>query len=509
MTALVDALRSLPLADAEDLLRSLTVEEAAALAWEWRAFWARPEQVAPAGRWRHWLLKGGRGGGKSTALTQWIIERARAGLGPIRLIGGTLSDVRKTVIEHEETGILALSPPWFRPSVVYDKNEAAHITWPNGVIGDSYSAERPKRLRGKQSRTDAYDDLAGMGPRAKEVWDMAQLGNRMWGDCRSAYTTTPEDVELIVHLMEGEVRNMVRSHMRQAANVTNLTAGFVGEMEVQYGGTEQGARELDGILVRQSKESPFHGLDFADAPIRWASVDLARVVLIAIGVDPAEGAGEDNDEWGIVVVLKLDDGQTCTAEDLSDVLTDGDEEHPGAGDVIVRAAEHWQGACPAARVVIVAEINRGEERVRTVINAASYRRRLEAAAGGPPAPPLPEVEGVKAKEGKVLRAGPVRPLLVAGTHHHLPQLEKLEGQAHALKLGAKKRKRQDDRIDAEVHAVLWLVDPEGAGIPGLSGGRFAGVGGVPGRYHDDDARTEPGVGVGGVEGRNADPRWER
>ncbi len=480
--ALVDQLRQLPAEICEQVLRDITAEEGAWVAFAWRDVWARPDQLSPPGRWRHWLLVGGRGAGKSTSLVQWIIERARAGLGPIRLIGGTISDVHTTLIHDEQTGILALSPPDFMPQwdPSYDKGNG-QLTWPNGVVARIYSAEKPRRLRGKQSRTDAFDDLAGMGPRAKEVWDMAQLGNRIWGDCRSAYTTTPENVELIVHLMEGDVGGIVRTYSRQAANVGNLTAGFVSAMEEQYGGTEMGAQELDGVLIKHSRSSPFFGVDFNAPPVRVAVVDLRRVALIAIGIDPAEGAGEDNDEWGIVPVALLDDGHMVTLEDLSALLTDGDEEEPGAGDVIVDAAIRWQTSCPQARLVLVAENNRGEQRVRTVINAASYRARLQAERGAEP-PPLPEIVGVKAKEGKIVRAGELRPLLTKGMLHHLPGLVKLEAQAHALKPNARRQRRQDDHIDAEVHAVTYLADLSGdytgasdAGLRGVVSGRYAGV----------------------------------
>ena len=47
-------------------LASLTREEANAILFDW-GFWARPSQKLPPGDWRVWLIRAGRGFGKSRA----------------------------------------------------------------------------------------------------------------------------------------------------------------------------------------------------------------------------------------------------------------------------------------------------------------------------------------------------------------------------------------------------------------------------------------------------------
>lgn len=504
--SLVDQLRQGPPAEVEALLETCSVLDADALAWEWRSFWARPDQVAPQGRWRHWLLIGGRGSGKTQSLSQWIIERARAGLGPIRLIAGTLADVRTTMVEGEQSGILALSPPDFMPTWDPSADDGAGLlTWPNGVHARGFSAERPKRLRGKQSRTDAYDDLAGMGPRAPEVVAMAAFGNRIWGDCRSAYTTTPEDAPVVVNLLERDIAGLVRTWSTTDHNIGNLTQDIIEQIESQFGGTEMEDAERRGILLRKSKSSPFHGLDFTAPPIRIASQLPEDIEVIAIGVDPADGVGPKHDEWGIVPVARRTDRHLVTLEDLSGVLDSDD-----AAAVILAAAERWARTCPRARVVIVVEINRGEAKARATLNAAYYKRLAEALGRDEaPPPPMPEIVPVRAGEGKAVRASDTRPLFALGAAHHLGNVPVLEAQALALRPDQPKRPRQDDRIDAEVHAIFYLADLGTHDRPSLAAGsRFAGIGGVEGRYHDDDPRA-PDLGIGGVGGRSADPRWDR
>ena len=43
---------------------ALDEESARRILYDWE-FWARPEQLMPAGEWRTWLLLGGRGSGKT------------------------------------------------------------------------------------------------------------------------------------------------------------------------------------------------------------------------------------------------------------------------------------------------------------------------------------------------------------------------------------------------------------------------------------------------------------
>ncbi len=99
----------------QTILNSLTKREAEALFYDWR-FWARPDQLPPEGDWFGWLLRSGRGAGKTRTGAEWVISRAKQkGHPPIALIGQTKADVRDTMIELGESSILKISPPWFMP----------------------------------------------------------------------------------------------------------------------------------------------------------------------------------------------------------------------------------------------------------------------------------------------------------------------------------------------------------------------------------------------------------
>src|SRR5690606_4845710 len=65
--------------EAAAVLRSLGAGETEALA---RAFaeWGHAGQLCPRGRWRSWVVMGGRGFGKTRAGAEWVLECGRGGM---------------------------------------------------------------------------------------------------------------------------------------------------------------------------------------------------------------------------------------------------------------------------------------------------------------------------------------------------------------------------------------------------------------------------------------------
>ena len=80
----------------------------------WRSV-ARPNQIAPAGDWSIWLIMAGRGFGKTRSGAEWTLEQISAGYRRIALVAATAADVRDVMVTGE-SGILACSPDWNRPT---------------------------------------------------------------------------------------------------------------------------------------------------------------------------------------------------------------------------------------------------------------------------------------------------------------------------------------------------------------------------------------------------------
>jgi phage terminase large subunit-like protein len=183
-------------------LSSLSDQECEALAYDW-ATWARPNQLAPAGDWRTWLLLAGRGFGKTRTGAEWVRQQVRT-VGRIALVGPTSADVRDVIVEGE-SGILACSPPTDRP--IYEPSKR-RLTWPNGAIATTYSADEPDRLRGPQHGAAWCDELAAW--RYPEAWDMLQMGLRLGSDPRAVVTTTPRPTAIVQALLADETTAVTR-----------------------------------------------------------------------------------------------------------------------------------------------------------------------------------------------------------------------------------------------------------------------------------------------------------
>ena len=95
-----------------------------------------------------------------------------------------------------ESGLLAIGPPQQRPQYEPTKRR---LTWPNGAIATTYSADEPERLRGPQHDAAWCDEIASW--RYPEAWDMLMFGLRLGPDPRVVVTTTPKPIKIIRELL--------------------------------------------------------------------------------------------------------------------------------------------------------------------------------------------------------------------------------------------------------------------------------------------------------------------
>jgi phage terminase large subunit-like protein len=178
---------------------------------------ARPNQLPPLGDWRIWLLLAGRGFGKSRTLSEWVNEQAVSRqVSRIALVAATAADARDVIVEGE-SGILAVAPPYCRP--LYEPSRR-RLTWPNGVIGTTYSAEEPERLRGPQHDAAVCDELGSW--KHPEAWDNLMFGLRIGKNPRVVVATTPRPTKLIRDLVSRNGRDVVVTRGSTYENRANL-----------------------------------------------------------------------------------------------------------------------------------------------------------------------------------------------------------------------------------------------------------------------------------------------
>src|SRR5262249_54088968 len=102
-------------------------------------------QARPQGDGQVRLPLAGGGSGKTSTSAEWGGRQAASGqAGRIALVAATAADARDVLVEGA-SGILAVAPPWFRP--VYEPSKR-RLSWPNGAIATTFSAEEPPISRG-------------------------------------------------------------------------------------------------------------------------------------------------------------------------------------------------------------------------------------------------------------------------------------------------------------------------------------------------------------------------
>jgi phage terminase large subunit-like protein len=421
-------LASLPSLEREALIQSLTNEQAIQVAYDWRGFWARKNQLPPAGAWTHWLVLAGRGFGKTRTGAETVREWASQPLpGPIHLIAPTAADIRKVMIEGPSGGLLSCYPPGEGPR--YEPSKGHLLTWPNGNVGYCFSADEPERLRGPQCCRFWADELATWRF-GEEAWDNLQFGFRIGDELRGIITTTPKPIKLLKAIINDSATVTTRGSTYD--NRGHLSPQFFESVIKKYEGTRLGRQELEAELLADTpgalwKSAQIDALRIQYHHIRW---DLVQRIVVAI--DPAVTAQEDSDETGIVVAGLTVSGHVIILDDLSC------KETPlGWARVAVHAYKTRKAD------VIVGEVNMGGDLVAANIRSVAPEVNFRA---------------VRATRGKMLRAEPVAALYEQGRVHHVGYFKDLEEQMCDYVPGD--TVKSPDRMDALVWAVTELVvDP--------------------------------------------------
>lgn len=405
----------------EQLILSLTPNQAEALLWDWR-FWARPEQLPPTGRWLHWLLRSGRGFGKTRTgaetVNGWARERK---FKQILIAGRTAGDVRSLQVEGP-SGIIARSPPWFMPN--YEPS-LRQITWPNGVVGVIRYGDEPDGFRGFEGGGAWLDELFHW-KYATAAYDNLMLGMREKGAIRIMITSTPKPTELCKRILKH--RRTIDVKGSTYDNRDNLSAEYFEDVVSQFEGSRVGLQELYGEVLTDTPGAQWKYETIA----RFRVEEPPELERVVVAVDPATSYGEKSDETGIVVAGRGVDRHAYPLADRS-----GRYAPDQWARQVVKAFREFEAN------LVVAETNNGGDMVEHTLRTVD--------------PNIP-IKKIHAKKAKRIRAEPVAALYEQGKVHHVGLgFSLLEDQLVSTDLDDPKRDGHDDRLDALVYAITELM----------------------------------------------------
>lgn len=447
-----------------------TLEQMQSGAWWWTR---RPKQTRPAGDWFIWLIMSGRGWGKGRTGSEELVDMAlanpvdRAGHPtPWLVVGETFADTRDINIE----GVSGVQAALVRRGYPYrdrppkDKNVRCHtynktspptITiWPEGQKIVCQSADDADVGRGYNFAGGLLDELAKWGAHASAAWKEGIMPSMRadvpgWNP-RVIVTTTPKPIALLrewVSKARAGIGDVVLTVGATYENVANLPPSFIRTLLEEYEGTRLGRQELHGELLDEIEGALWTHKLIEDNRVRPAEVpELVRKVL---GMDPT-GTGT-GDEMGLVLV-----GSTADAHQY--VLGDYSRKLSG----MASARHAWNMLIETGADCLVVEEDYAKDYLKDTLTVVYREMQQEGKFRRYDRAPVVYVKAAKLG-GKKLRAEPVAMRYEVRRVHHVGVLPGLEDQQCTWDPTDPKAK-SPDRVDAMVHASLWLRDQEGRRI---------------------------------------------
>lgn len=389
---------------------------------DWRTI-ARPEQLAPEGDWLTWMFLAGRGAGKTRSASEWVLEQAKTPNLRIALVGRTPADVRDVMVEGE-SGILACARGM---DIAYEPSKRK-LTFPNGTIAMTYSAEVASQLRGPQHHFAWADEVsswtdAPKGDSIDTAWNNLMLGLRLGKAPQVTVTTTPKPNRLTKDILGRKSTIVTKGSTYD--NLANLANSFRDQVLASYEGTRLGRQELMGELLEDVEGALWTNKLLEQALHEDELPNMQRVI---VAIDPSGGDGAGNDEQGIIVAGKGVDGFFYVMADRSCKLS------PQGWASRAVAAYHEFKADK-----IVAEKNFGGDMVSAVVKQVDNNVSFKM---------------VTASRGKVQRAEPIAALYEQGKVRHVKGLNDLEAQMTGW---TPEDGTSPDRLDALVWAMTELA----------------------------------------------------
>lgn len=220
----------------------------------WRLRWAdqsREKQRPPEGAWNVWLLRAGRGFGKSRTGAEWLAAETWDDPGSLSaVVAPTHGDLIGTCFEGE-SGLMNVIPNELIANYV-KSSPHTKITLVNGSSIMGYAADTPERLRGPNFSRAWLDEMASW-KYLEYAYDMVSFAVRI-GHSKIVATTTPKPLKFLRDM--SAKAGVLTTTGSTYENRDNLSKNFFDKIAI-YEGTQIGKQEIYGELLDMEEYGVF------------------------------------------------------------------------------------------------------------------------------------------------------------------------------------------------------------------------------------------------------------
>lgn len=286
----------------------------------------RPEQICPDPVPTIWFCLGGRGSGKTLTAANHIYDYCVSlpytlenNTIYVALVGSTFDDVKHTMAEGQ-SGLLNIIPEENLIAWNRTVGELKFCIREDGnyreVRANSYTSERPEKLRGPNTHVAWLDEMAKFKDsdtdptKAGTTWSNMMMGLRLGTKPHVIVTGTPTPCKLVRYLLEHP--DMKLSKMTTDDNRDNLPESFLMELDRLPKSSRTYRQEVLAEVLLDNPDALF-GQDMIDQN-RSDVPEEEDHVLKVLGYDPSASSSPDSDECGIILCAYTPEVKKATGE---------------------------------------------------------------------------------------------------------------------------------------------------------------------------------------------------
>lgn len=384
---------------------------------------------------RYVLIEGGRGSGKSVALSSFLIHATYKKGYRILFTRYTMTSAETSIIPEfrEKVSWLGLDENFrYTSSETINNKTDVNILY-RGLKPSSATANSALKSVNsvnifvlEEAQECADEDLfdrVNFSIRTKEhknlviiilnPTDINHWIYKRFYDKKGNKTRTDDTIYIKTTYLDN-IENLDDSFIREAERIkeTNYLKYkniFLGEWAIEKKGTLWTQKSINFALDQNENQ------------------EYRRVV---VAIDPAVTKNSESDETGIIVAGLMENSKYCIIDDLSGKYTPNQW-----GSKAIYAYQKYQAGC------IIGEVNNGGDLIESTIKSID---------------PSVNFKSVRASKGKLVRAEPVAALYEQGKVMHLRSFSKLETQMTSY--NGDDTQSSPDRMDALVWALTELMN---------------------------------------------------